>query len=706
MTSKTKIVLLTIFCLPPQLVADDGVIIRKNQRTLEQIERVYSEIPPVEYTPPASRWVSMPRTKQFLIGGGTLRVVMLGDSIVNDTSRSCWNLLLEKRYPRCRIEKTTSVRGSTGCWWYKEPGRVQKFVLDHGPDLVIIGGISQRGDLASIRNVIDQIRAGSKADILLLTGAFGRVDPRDDSQWQRISDPNHYSDYRKGLEHLAREVGTAFLDMEAAWAKYIRQSGKDLDWFKRDPIHANERGEQILGHILAAYLCPDPAAVKSAAALNIGSRLELFVDDFLIDRMDKARLALHRPIPREVVIVHDAPWEGNTCAYHTVFQDGDVYRMYYRGSHHDTAQQRVCYAESRDGIHWTKPNLGLVEFSGSRKNNIIWDGPGSHNFAPFRDTNPNCQPDAQYKALASGEGGLLAFKSADGIHWSLLSDEPVITKGAFDSQNLAFYDRVRSHYVEFHRGFRNGFRDIMTSTSDDFVNWTDPVWLEYPGAPREHLYTNQIAPYYRAPHIFIGFPKRFVPSRQAVDHRYPGVSDGVLMTSRDGLKFKRWGEAIIRPGLQKERWVNRNNMTAWGILKTKSGIPGTPEELSIYSTEGYYSGPACRLRRFTYRVDGFVSVQAPLTGGKFVTRPLVFQGKELVINFSTSAAGSVRVEIQDAQGQPLSGFGLGESSEIYGDEIERVVMWNGGSNVGKLAGTPVRLRFMLKDADIFSIRFR
>jgi hypothetical protein len=245
-----------------QAVGNDGIIIRKNQRTLEQIERAYSEMPPVRYSPPSNQWKNLPQTKRCLVDGGTFRVVMLGDSIVNDTSRSCWNLLLERAYPKCKIEKTTSVRGSTGCWWYKDPGRVQKFVLDHEPELVIIGGISHRGDIDSIRDLIGQIRAGSDTDILLITGAFGRADPRDEDQWAKMSNPNHFSDYRKGLGDLAGEVRAAFLDMEFAWASYIRQSGRDLDWFKRDPIHANERGEQILGHILARYLTPDDSDVS------------------------------------------------------------------------------------------------------------------------------------------------------------------------------------------------------------------------------------------------------------------------------------------------------------------------------------------------------------------------------------------------------------------------------------------------------------
>jgi hypothetical protein len=253
MISKSKISLIIILFAAVTLPADDGIIIWKNQRTLEQIENIYSQMDPVRYSLPPDRWKNLPRTRKLLTDRDTLQVVMLGDSIVNDTSRSCWNLLIEKRYPKCKIEKITSVRGSTGCWWYKEPGRVRKFVLDHEPGLVIIGGISHRGDIDSIRGVIRQIRAASDADILLMTGAFGNVDPRDNEQWRKISDRDHFSEYRKGLELLARDTGAAFLDMEAAWAGYVRESGKDLDWFKRDPIHANERGEQILGHILESY---------------------------------------------------------------------------------------------------------------------------------------------------------------------------------------------------------------------------------------------------------------------------------------------------------------------------------------------------------------------------------------------------------------------------------------------------------------------
>jgi len=468
-----------------------------------------------------------------------------------------------------------------------------------------------------------------------------------------------------------------------------------------------------LSAFLAMTVRPRTAAAagESGGAIDIGSRLELFVDDFLIENLAGTSLCLQRPVSREVAIVFNAPWEGNTSTYVTVFRDGDLVRMYYRGSDYDPATekhggQNVCYAQSRDGLRFEKPELGLFDFAGSKKNNIVWQGIGAHNFAPFKDANPGCPPGERYKAVASEGDKLYAFKSADGLRWSLLRPEPVLAGYPFDSQNLAFWDADRGKYLEFHRDFKNKqVRDIMFASSADFLNWSKPEWLDYGGVPAEHLYTNAITPYFRAPHILVGFPKRFVPDRTARSHKLPGVSDGVFMSSRDGLHWKRWEEAFLRPGLQKERWVNRNNMIAWGLLRTASFFPGAPDEISLYSSEGYYVKDA-RMRRHTLRMDGFVSVHAGSGGGELVTKPLTFSGRDLVINYSTSAAGSVRVEIQDEEGKAVPGFSLAESVELYGDDIEFVVPWKAGASLKGLEGKPVRLRFVMKDADLYSLQFR
>jgi hypothetical protein len=226
--SRVTAAVLSLSLALPALAADEGIIIRTNERTLEQVLTAYAAIPPVRYRPPAERWERLPQTARRLREGGTLRIVMLGDSIVNDTSRSCWNLIVERRHPTCRIEKTTCVRGSTGCWWYKEPGRVQKYVLDHQPDLVIIGGISQRNDVESIRAVIRQIREEIRPDLLLMTGAFGSTDPRRDDQWQRISDPNHYRGPGSPT-HNSALAGPSPNTNEGVWGPHL---GLRFSWYQ------------------------------------------------------------------------------------------------------------------------------------------------------------------------------------------------------------------------------------------------------------------------------------------------------------------------------------------------------------------------------------------------------------------------------------------------------------------------------------------
>jgi hypothetical protein len=141
------------------------------------------------------------------------------------------------------------------------------------------------------------------------------------------------------------------------------------------------------------------------------------------------------------------------------------------------------------------------------------------------------------------------------------------------------------------------------------------------------------------------------------------------------------------------------------MVQTKSHLEGAPDEISLYATEGYWEGTHTSFRRYTLRLDGFVSARAPLSGGTLVTKPLTFDGSQLEINFSTSAAGSVRVEIQDTDGKPVNGFSIADCPQVFGDSIARGVKWNSDADLSSLAGKSVRLRFELKDADLYSFQF-
>ena len=452
----------------------------------------------------------------------------------------------------------------------------------------------------------------------------------------------------------------------------------------------------------------------AAAPLQLGkygTARELFIDNHLISKLSgDLKQHLHQPEPKEVVLTTGASWEGNTCAYYTIFRDGAKFRMYYRGSHWDTKTKKaahrevVCYAESKDGIHWTKPNLGLFEFNGSKKNNIVFDGIGTHCFVAFKDNNPNCLPEARYKGIArgrpTGKKGLYVFQSPDGIHWKLIQNKPVITEGAFDSQNLAFWNAHTKQYREYHRTFVNGKRAIMTGTSKDFVNWTKPVLLEYQkGIPAQHLYTNAVQPYSRAPHLLVGFPTRYLPDQGS-------RVEPTLMISRDGQRFHRWLEPVIPESAPKDRKGNRSNYMTWGLVE----IPDRPNHLSVFATEAYYTGPDTRVRRFEYRKDGFVSLRGGAKGGLLITKPIALGrlAERLTLNFKTNNDGQVRVSLFRPKGIAIPGYTLAACKPLTGDHLNHTVSWESGSDISALRRKHpvVQVSIEVKNADVFSLQFQ
>ena len=247
---------------------------------------------------------------------------------------------------------------------------------------------------------------------------------------------------------------------------------------------------------------------------------------------------------------------------------------------------------------------------------------------------------------------------------------------------MAFWSDTEQCYVCYFRTIEKGLRSIARTTSDDFQNWTEPVPMNA-NAPGEHLYTNGTHPYFRAPHIYIALPTRYQSKRKS-------TTDIMFMSSRGGNQYQRtFMEALIRPGLDNDAWQNRSNYAAWHVVPTSS------TEMSIFLTGD---------RRYVLRWDGFASVHAPYEEGEMITKPFVFQGAQLEINYSTSAGGVVRVEIQDSQGKPMPGYTLEDCVEIVGDKISQSVAWKSGTDVSPLAGMPIRLRFVMQEADLFSLR--
>ena len=491
-------------------------------------------------------------------------------------------------------------------------------------------------------------------------------------------------------------------------------------------------------------------------AIQIGRRREFVWDDYLIDpKRTTAARRLHEPVRRETAFRFDRPWEGDGCNYFcTVYDDvKKVYRAYYNAwemmsedrKKHITQYVKTCCIESRDGLHWERPSLGLVDFEGSRDNNIVIAPslfPGLlsiDNFFVTVDTNPHPAVPGRFKAVmaypernadGSRDNKLMALCSDDG--YTFRKAGVVTRKGKFDTLNTVLWHEATRQYIcyirDFHekdtwKDYESGdlnrlVRDIRVLFSPDFVTWSEPRHLRFGGAEDFPLYTNCVSACPGAEHMLVGFPTRYVErpawtanfdrlcgaekrrERWAVHPRYGlTVTDCLFMCSRDGLNWRRWDEAFLRPGPEyPANWVYGSCYPSVGLISTPSAVPGADDEWSFYVQDNHWLGAPADAVRCSIRKDGFVSLRAGSRPETIVTKPFVFEGDRLTINFSTSARGWLRLRVCADDGS-----GVLSSGELFGDRVDRPVDLDG--DLGALAGKSARLEIDLLDADLYAFQF-
>ncbi len=494
--------------------------------------------------------------------------------------------------------------------------------------------------------------------------------------------------------------------------------------------------------------------------IPIGHDRECFFDYYLIDKgLSTAELRIHQPVLREPVLTHDAEWEGSGCCYHNLFFDDSykgidgknekgTYRLYYKGWQSPSSEPNAkpqypivaCYAESADGIHWVKPNLGIVDFKGSKENNIVLSAGFNHtgdidNFMVFRDDNPECPPEMRYKGNSSchlndAEGkrvkSLRLYYSADGIHFT--EGDVITTRGAFDSLNVIFWDSRAKVYRGYIRGLhstnnpriKNPVRDIAYIESKDFKTWTDPKLLTFDDGEDIPLYTNNISPYFRAPQMYIGFPTRYIErcdwngsfeelggkefrqNRMKLDQRYGlAITDCIFIVSHNGKDFHRFWNAFMRPEMENDlNWLYGDCYPTLGFVVTPNTVPGAPDELSMYANANQWSQLPAVLNRYTIRMDGFASLHAEEKEVIAATKVITYEGSDMFINFETSAMGYLYVTLIDAAGKRFA------SCETFGNTLDRKVVFDDPEAVKVNSGKPVTVEFRMRDADVYSMQFR
>jgi hypothetical protein len=511
--------------------------------------------------------------------------------------------------------------------------------------------------------------------------------------------------------------------------------------------------------VLAAWagaLVYSASLLAAGQPIDVGSRRQLLMDDKFVQQGRGVHYVVHRPQKTGEQIIASEP-EAALGGYHSVLFHAGVYHLWY------TAGGCVLYARSSDGIHWEKPKLALGgDDSGNtnrlQPNCVLGQGVGGvkegmHGLMVFLD--PKAGDADQFKLVANPsefDSQLQIFASPDGLHWrhaftNVVTFTNSVKPHHLDSQNVIFWDdRIGKYVAYFRKNVREpGSQGRMVARAESselaffakaedspVVLQADPDHVVQSGSKKERLalldvYTNGALRYPWAEDAYLMFPTEYYHygSQIAEFNKQAPVNAGVLDTcfasSRDGIKWERYDHRPFVGLGMKGAFDSKRIYMVYGVVPARNinelymyylgtsathGWDRNEENNRLLTSADVAPTGAAAISRVVLRRDGFVSVRAPFEGGEFTTPLLRFAGEQLLLNVNTSACGELRVEILDEAGKAVPGFALQDCDLVHtANEINRVVKWKGGSSVKDLEGKPVRLRFVMRDLDLYAFQF-
>ncbi len=485
--------------------------------------------------------------------------------------------------------------------------------------------------------------------------------------------------------------------------------------------------------------------------VRIGKRRELFWDDEMVDlALTTAELHFHKPIERGPCYTCTALYDGGESKPGAIVpREGGGYRMYClsynmypdgRDGKRDFLNRKTSVIDSEDGIEWHAPIMNEIEYEGSTENNLTRSRPPQ---TLLRNANPDAPADEKYVGITyreteKGFNTMFVRFSADGREWHDGTEIVKWKQQCFDGDNRIIYNPNLGRYQVYFRAFHGfedtsgewwsshkmGLRDIRLTESEDLIHWSEPRLIDFgDGAHDYAFYTNRISFYYRAPHIMYGIPTRYTErnvwsdafdrlcgredrlDRMKEHTRYGfDLTDAMFMCSRDGYHWKISDEAIVTGGPEyAKNWIYGDCYFAPTLLETPARLEGQDKELSLYTSDGdWIPETKAQFIRYTIRIDGFASRHAGRDTRILMTKPFRFDGTELEMNFRTSAAGYVQVTLCDVNGRPYEGY---RSALLFGDKIDRRVDFKESLEFFTKYDIPVRIRFEMAEADVYSFKF-
>jgi len=468
--------------------------------------------------------------------------------------------------------------------------------------------------------------------------------------------------------------------------------------------------------------------------LSIGNTRQLFIDDFLIEESKNVRLVINPPIKMGPVLKADREWEGHRVgAYGSVIEDEGIYKMFY-DCIDNNGNIFHCYAYSKDGIKWIKPKLGLVEYKGSRDNNILPLAPCGTVFI-----DPHDIPERKYKYVTYGHGrrgygkqyGVYVWYSKDGLNWKR-NDKLALPLNP-DTQNQAFWDDRIGKFVAYLRAWcpkrcvaRVEIDNILdpwpfkprsdkiydSQTPEKWPTPTTelPIVFRYDDKDPDNLdhYNPCVIKYPFAEDVYFMFPSAYLhfPEPPIGKYRNDGLLDIQIATSRDGIHWNRLTrDSYIRLGKEGELDSKAIYMLV-GMIRKGDEIwmyyGGFDYSHGAYSFDMKYKGTIFRV---VQRLDGFTSVDADYSGGEVITKPLKPKGNKLVVNADTSATGELRVEILDEDYNPIKNYSLDDSDRMHFNSCNFMVTWHKNPKINGIEDKIIRLRFVFRNTKLYAFQF-
>ena len=436
------------------------------------------------------------------------------------------------------------------------------------------------------------------------------------------------------------------------------------------------------------------------------------------------KITIEKAQKSEPWLMPEHPWE-QVLNFPTVIQEEGRYRCWYGASSGgkkelvfdgergvETKGSSLCYAESEDGFHWTKPSVGVHSFMGSKDNNIASEY--FHTASVFRDD--SADPSERYKFFHFAEipdapkdsdlpgYGLYGAVSPDGFHWTP-TEQPLI-RYFCDTQNIGSWDPINEEYVGYFRSHISG-RSISRSATKDFRDWPHPVTILYPGSeedPATDYYTSCYTCYPDDPSLKLMFPALFHHNSDSVSVR--------LALSRNGHHFS-WvsREPVIEVG-GLDAFDSGSMYANPNLVRLPDGRLALPYQgIRMGHDEGWYGVfyEHCEGKgeiSFAWAIweDGRLAGIEAEDYGEFWTKAALFEGDAIHLNARTGRVGKVEIEIWNERGEEaLPGFSFSECAPFAGDGIWTPCQWKG--DLQSLKGRKIQLRYRLSIAKVFGCRF-